>query len=220
MSLAGDFKPFVAASPRTGKVVEWNADRAFGYLQSDGMRVFLHLKEFEHRPHGVSVGDEVRFIAGQDAKGRPCAKAAVMVRQRARLIRFGLGQAAGLLAMLVLPVLALMVSELPPVFLAIYPAGVSLLTFLLYLHDKRQARNGGWRTPESTLHLCELAGGWAAAYLAQRLFRHKTAKGSYQLVFWLIVLAHQTAAADYLCGGLLSRWLLDRVPPLLRAMGG
>ena len=47
-----------------------------------------------------------------------------------------------------------------------------------------------------------LGGGWAAAYLAQRLFRHKTAKGSYQLVFWMIVLAHQAVAADYLSGGL------------------
>jgi len=220
MSFAGDFKPFVAATPRTGKVVEWNADKAFGYLDSDGKRVFLHLKEFEQRPRGLSPGDEVRFIAGQDARGRPCAKSAVVVRQQARPIRFSLWQAVALLAMLVLPVLALMVSGLPPVFLAVYPAGISLLTFLLYLHDKRQARSGGWRTPESTLHLCELAGGWAAAYLAQRLFRHKTAKGSYRLVFWTIVLVHQAAAADYLTGGLLSRRLLDRVLPLLRAMGG
>jgi uncharacterized membrane protein YsdA (DUF1294 family)/cold shock CspA family protein len=218
MSFAGEFKPFVAATPKSGTLVEWDTGKAFGYLECEGKRVFLHVKEFERRPHGLSVGDEVRFTAGQDVQGRPCAKAAMVVRQRARPIRFGVGRTAVLLGLLVLPVLALMVSGLPPLFLAAYPTGISLLTFLLYHHDKRQARSGGWRTPESTLHLCELLGGWAAAYLAQHLFRHKTIKGSYRVVFWMIVIAHQVAAADYLAGGQLSRRLMERLGPLVRAM--
>ena len=67
---------------------------------------------------------------------------------------------------------------------------VSLLAFLLYWSDKRKARADTWRTPENVLHAVELAGGWPGALLAQQLFRHKTRKLSYQLMFWIIVLMH------------------------------
>ena len=75
---------------------------------------------------------------------------------------------------------------------------VSLLTFLAYRSDKRRAEAGKWRIPESTLHLAELAGGWPGAFVAQRTFRHKTSKVSYQAVFWLIVLLHELVALDSL----------------------
>ena len=41
-----------------------------------------------------------------------------------------------------------------------------------------------------TLHGLEAAGGWPGALVAQRVFRHKTRKRSFQIIFWLIVLAH------------------------------
>ena len=72
--------------------------------------------------------------------------------------------------------------------LAIY-ALVSLLTFFLYWRDKHSALKDHWRTPETTLHFFELAGGWPGALVAQQVFRHKTRKLSYQLTFWLIVAA-------------------------------
>jgi uncharacterized membrane protein YsdA (DUF1294 family) len=77
---------------------------------------------------------------------------------------------------------------------------VSFLTFLAYRSDKRRAEGGRWRIPESTLHLAEFIGGWPGAFLAQRVFRHKTAKLSYQVSFWSIVLVHQLIAADFLSG--------------------
>jgi uncharacterized membrane protein YsdA (DUF1294 family) len=43
---------------------------------------------------------------------------------------------------------------------------------------------------EKTLHLCELAGGWLGAFVAQRKLYHKSRKSSYQVVFWLIVIIH------------------------------
>ena len=67
---------------------------------------------------------------------------------------------------------------------------MSLITFVVYYLDKRAARLGRSRTPEATLHLLELLGGWPGALLAQRLIRHKNAKVGYQVVFWLIVAAH------------------------------
>ncbi|MGG7651472.1 DUF1294 domain-containing protein [Pseudomonas sp. ES4] len=75
---------------------------------------------------------------------------------------------------------------------------VSLLAFLLYWSDKRKARSDHWRTPENVLHAVEFAGGWPGALLAQQLFRHKTRKLSYQLVFWIILLMHQVFWIDQL----------------------
>ncbi|POA30794.1 MULTISPECIES: DUF1294 domain-containing protein [unclassified Pseudomonas] len=75
---------------------------------------------------------------------------------------------------------------------------VSLLAFLLYWSDKRKARADSWRTPEKVLHAIELAGGWPGALLAQQVFRHKTRKVSYQLVFWIIVLLHEVFWIDQL----------------------
>ncbi|MCP2072239.1 UNVERIFIED_ORG: uncharacterized membrane protein YsdA (DUF1294 family) [Pseudomonas lini] len=80
---------------------------------------------------------------------------------------------------------------------------VSLLAFLLYWSDKRKARIDAWRTPENVLHAVELAGGWPGALLAQQVFRHKTRKVSFQVVFWFIVLLHQVFWIDQLFLGRL-----------------
>ena len=74
----------------------------------------------------------------------------------------------------------------------------SVLAFLLYWRDKRKAQADQWRTPENVLHALECAGGWPGALLAQQVFRHKTRKVSFQLVFWFIVLLHQVFWIDLL----------------------
>ncbi|MBC3372586.1 DUF1294 domain-containing protein [Pseudomonas sp. SWRI92] len=85
---------------------------------------------------------------------------------------------------------------------------VSVVAFLLYWSDKRKARSDAWRTPENVLHAVELAGGWPGALLAQQLFRHKTRKVSFQVVFWFIVLLHQGFWIDQLfLGGHLLAWV-------------
>jgi uncharacterized membrane protein YsdA (DUF1294 family) len=85
-------------------------------------------------------------------------------------------------------------------FSVIYPL-MSLMAFGLYGHDKKQARTQGQRTPEKLLHGAELLGGWPGALVAQQVFRHKTRKFSYQLVFWLIVLLHELFWIDRLVLG-------------------
>lgn len=91
------------------------------------------------------------------------------------------------------------------------PLAVSLFTLLAYRTDKRRAEAGEWRIPESTLHMAELAGGWPGAFLAQRIFRHKISKVSYQVVFWIIVLLHQMAALDYLIDWRFAKGLLHLI---------
>jgi uncharacterized membrane protein YsdA (DUF1294 family)/cold shock CspA family protein len=81
-----------------------------------------------------------------------------------------------------------------------YPL-VSLFSFCQYWLDKQSAQKGRWRTPENSLHIAELLGGWPGALVAQQVFRHKTRKASFQLVFWLIVAAHQAFWFDQLVLG-------------------
>lgn len=69
-----------------------------------------------------------------------------------------------------------------------YLVGVNVAAFLLYGYDKAAAGKGR-RVPETVLHGVELLGGAPTAFVAQRLFHHKTRKGSYQTRFWLIVAA-------------------------------
>ncbi|MCF4997878.1 DUF1294 domain-containing protein [Pseudomonas syringae] len=73
---------------------------------------------------------------------------------------------------------------------------VSVLAFFLYWRDKHKARTNTWRTPENILHGVELAGGWPGALIAQQIFRHKTRKVSFQILFWMIVLLHQVFWID------------------------
>ena len=75
---------------------------------------------------------------------------------------------------------------------------VNAVTFLLYAYDKPAARAARPRVPEKLLHVHALIGGSPAAIVAQRLLRHKSIKGSFQLVMWLIVVVQIGAVGVYL----------------------
>ena len=132
-------------------------------------------------------------------------------RQRRRRIS---ALAAGCFcALLLLPGLACLrlARSVDPRVLFGYRATASLLTFWLCGHDKRRAETGGWRTSESTLHLVEMLGGWPGAFLAQRFFRHKISKTSYQIAFWAIVVLHEAVSVDFLANWRYSQMLLQLV---------
>lgn len=97
-----------------------------------------------------------------------------------------------------------------PVVLGIWLL-ICAVTWVLYFRDKRKAEAGEWRTPEAMLHLFELAGGWPAAFVAQRKLRHKISKRSYQATFFVIVALHQIVAFDFLIDWKLLRTGLDAV---------
>ena len=79
---------------------------------------------------------------------------------------------------------------------------MSLFTFIVYAIDKAAARAQRRRTPESTLHLLALAGGWPGALLAQKWLRHKSVKQPFRTVFWLTMVLN-VAGLVLLC----SPWL-------------
>ncbi|WP_288132082.1 DUF1294 domain-containing protein [Microbulbifer sp.] len=86
-------------------------------------------------------------------------------------------------------VISVLLNRLPAIVIPYYGV-ISLLTFAIYYLDKSAARRGGRRTPESTLHLLSLAGGWPGALIARHQFRHKTRKQPFRLVFWLTVMGN------------------------------
>ena len=120
-----------------------------------------------------------------------------------------------LLALVASPVLAL--RRLAPIanapLLGMLWIVVSVTTYGLYALDKQRARDGELRVPEVMLHFAELIGGWPGAFLAQRRLRHKSSKASYQLVFWLIVLAHLYVVTDFQLDWRLARAGLQIVRP-------
>ena len=82
---------------------------------------------------------------------------------------------------------AVFMTSLPQLVLVVYVAA-SLVTFVIYAIDKSAAKKGARRTPENTLHLLALVGGWPGALIAQEKLRHKSQKQSFRRVFWLTVL--------------------------------
>lgn len=80
--------------------------------------------------------------------------------------------------------------KLIPIILATLYLFLSGVTFIVYWLDKHKAKNGYWRTPESTLHLLALCGGWPGAALAQQVLRHKSNKRPFRRIFWLTLIAN------------------------------
>jgi uncharacterized membrane protein YsdA (DUF1294 family)/cold shock CspA family protein len=187
----------VIAPERTARIIEWNNEKGYGFLQNDGSRLFLHIRDFAQRDRLPRPGDLIRFRVGYDRDGRSCA---VNAMHEEKLpggeLTLSIGIKVGLL--LFLPTVAVVRFAPDLRYVAAYVVVVSVLTWFAYAHDKNRAQTRGWRVAESQLHLLELLGGWPAAFLAQRFLRHKTLKSSYRFTFWLIVLSHQYIALDSL----------------------
>lgn len=78
---------------------------------------------------------------------------------------------------------------------------LSTIAFAAYGIDKSQAIRSGRRIPEKHLHILTVLGGWPGALLGQRVFRHKTRKTRFLIVYWLCVLIHVGVTA----------WLMSQV---------
>jgi len=100
-----------------------------------------------------------------------------------------------------------------PTILALTYAAMSIFAVLIYGRDKYAARSNRWRTPENSLHLVALLGGWPGALYAQDVFRHKSKKPEFQFVFWVTVVLNCLVVAWLLISGnaaAINAAILDR----------
>lgn len=170
---------------KAGRVKTWHADKGFGFINvhADTKDVFFHITALQTRAVTPTPGDRVSFELGKGRDGRIQALNVAIVgaptaRSDASLWPVFAGLAAlGLIAggarMGYFPHQAGLVSLL-----------ASLITFFAYADDKTRASRNTWRTPEATLHLLALCGGWPGALAAQHLLRHKNRKRAFQATFW------------------------------------
>lgn len=178
-----------------GKIVEWNDTRGFGFVIEDGKtaKIFAHIKSFENRKRKPTIGDFIYFEIRMDEKNRPQATSIRYQNEKASTSKLTLGHYFTGLFIAFLSLSSLLG------FLHIYIVGlyffISIVTVAIYALDKSAAQKGNWRTPESTLQLLSLCGGWPGAFAAQKILRHKSSKVSFQVVFWVTVILNCAALA-------------------------
>jgi len=66
---------------------------------------------------------------------------------------------------------------------ALWFAAINVATFLVFGFDKWRAGRSGSRVSELTLVLLGAIGGWPGGLIGMNVFRHKTAKGTFQLKY-------------------------------------
>ncbi len=179
-----------------GTLTSWNDERGFGRIEASqgGEPIFVHVSAWPRGPIRPRLGQVVTFEVELGPKGKR-AKSVELVQARPHAKKSERAERAqwGTATLFVIPAFVAVygivaaVWKLPLWVGGLY-AGLSSATYLAYAMDKSAANRGAWRTPESTLHMLALAGGWPGALLAQQILRHKSSKQPFRQVFWATVL--------------------------------
>lgn len=177
---------------KKGKIKTWNTKKAYGFIAplSEGKDIFIHQRAFANRTRTPKAGDVVTYSVSQDQQGRICAVDATFAGEKKaakpKEARGSLTTIAVIIFSLITVISALLGKT--PLWLPLAYLIVSCLTFLAYWKDKAAAQRDRWRTPESTLHMLALVGGWPGATLAQKKLRHKSKKQEFRFVYWITVI--------------------------------
>ena len=173
-----------------GKLTKWKDDRGFGFITPTrgGPQVFVHIKAFTNQ-HRRPVGNEfVTYETVSDETGRLHAEHVEFMGDDSINAAEGWTIALTIaLLFLIFVGVSVFIGQLPFVVLALYIV-FSVISFVVYRHDKSAAQQNQWRTGEGTLILLGVLGGWPGAFVAQQFSHHKTKKRSFQIAFWLTVL--------------------------------
>lgn len=193
-----------------GRLTDWNDDKGYGFVvpNGGGERAFVHIKAFARGSRRPVTGDLISYLPSPDGRGR---LQATQVRHAGQNIEARPSPsrapraALGLTALGVAVAAALM--GLIPLALGVIYVVMSGVTYVMYFFDKAAAGRGRQRTPENTLHLMALLGGWPGALMAQQVFRHKTVKQPFQGVFWFTVAVNLAAVAWAVKSGAAAEFL-------------
>lgn len=179
-----------------GKLIKWSEQKAFGFIAPNGggNQIFIHKNAFSNRTRSPKINDVITYSISKDQQGRYCADKATFlgeklkVKQTNKFSQFSIYLA---LLFIVAITVAFLLGHFPKTLMLVYIV-MSVITFLAYAQDKFKAQKDAWRTPENTLHVLSLIGGWPGAALAQQLLRHKTQKKAFRIAFWFTVMANLT----------------------------
>ena len=164
-----------------GYVVHFNEEKGYGFIGSDDYEenIFVHISKVKNADE-LSRGQAVKFDIEKTKKGLAAINVIAGKKQYSPYLIFGFISLFTTLAIFTYTNQHLQT-------LIAYLLAINSTTFTLYGYDKFISRRDKLRVPELNLQTLSLLGGSPAALMAQKFFRHKTIKGSFQIVYWLIV---------------------------------
>ena len=169
-------------------------------LRPGGPGIFVHINAFPRDAGRPQVNHRVSFEIELGPRGKRArnvkwigpAPPVIKRVERNSQNQPGTGTLVVIPAFVIVYVVVGLLWE-PPLLFALVYLLASLVTYLVYAMDKSYAERGEWRTPEGTLHVLSLAGGWPGALLAQQVLRHKSTKAKFRADFWATVVLNVAA---------------------------
>lgn len=164
-----------------GYIVYFNEEKGYGFIGSDAYEknIFVHISDVQGVQH-LTQGQKVTFQVEKTQKGLNATHVIPGSKQQSPYLIFGL------ISLIAVIVMFFYASKYMETIIA-YLLAINIMTFLLYGYDKYISSGERLRVPELNLQTLALLGGSPAALFAQKFFRHKTLKGSFQIIYWLIV---------------------------------
>jgi len=165
-----------------GYIVNFNKEKGYGFIRSEKQEenIFVHISKVKNAKT-LEQGQEVTFDIKKTKRGLSAFNVIAGDKQSSPYLIFGV------ISLLFVAVISLYLSKKTH-FLLAYLISINITTFLLYGYDKFISSSDKLRVPELNLQTLSLLGGSPSALVAQKFFRHKTIKSSFQLVYWGIVL--------------------------------
>lgn len=209
--------------------MRWDEGKGFGFIRRPSLAqdVFVHVRDLgsnigeSPRPglrvtfEEIHVGGKgpravaVQPLAGSSAGGHPRTRTGAPVQSRndgGRRTRPATRSdgwwVLPLMPAYVVALIWLVLQRQLPWWVLAVTVLLNLGTFFAYWQDKYAAQQRRWRIKEGTLHLWSLAGGWAGAWFAQQILRHKSVKASFRTTYRGTVVIH--------CAGVFGFWWLSR----------
>lgn len=186
-----------------GKITSWNDEKGYGFITpiSGGSRVFVHIKAFPKQNQRPQINQQVFYSLSKDKQGRVCAADIVHAGKQPTNAKRRIAQISIFICMtlffIILSALTFHLKTIPSFIIVLYGVA-STITFITYAIDKSAAQKSKWRTPEKTLHLMSLFGGWPGALIAQQTLRHKSSKAQFQWVYKFTVVLNIALTAWFL----------------------
>ena len=215
-----------------GKISRWQDEKGYGFIRPllGGPQVFLHVSALQNRQRRPVIDEVVTYTQVSDEQGRLQAQDVIFAGEKPisatkiqhkstskpQLKRSGPRKPRYWQYVFAMAFLLLLMAGAVEAYLSwkvvLYYFVLSVLTLAFYCDDKFAAENRNWRTPESTLQMLALLGGWPGALIAQNLLRHKISKTTFLMQFWLMVFGNII--------GLYCWCFTDYVTEMIAVLGG